>query len=141
MIIAWYAFLTVLLLCVASLCWRADSNGWAVALAMCAAITGYWTYDECKPEIRAKRAADSKAEKAAVAAQVKADQTPRVIREADGCKVYAFKAGDKWHYFTRCLNSTTKTDRTYEVCRTVSSGKTTSRKCDDHVESIEASSE
>lgn len=41
------------------------------------------------------------------AAQAKADATPHVIREADGCKVYTFKAAEKWHYFTRCPNNTT----------------------------------
>jgi hypothetical protein len=29
------------------------------------------------------------------------EATPHVIREADGCKVYAFKT-DREHYFTRC---------------------------------------
>lgn len=55
----------------------------------------------------------------AEAAREEAERQPRVIREADGCKVYAFKAGDRWHYFTRCANQTT-TDSSY----TVRSGKT-----------------
>lgn len=46
-------------------------------------------------------------------AQRQADRQPRVIREVDGCKVYAFKTGD-WHYFTRC-GSTVTTDRHYQV--------------------------
>jgi hypothetical protein len=45
-------------------------------------------------------------------AQEKADATPHVIREADGCKVYAFKSGGSYHYFTRC-GSTVTTERTY----------------------------
>lgn len=53
------------------------------------------------------------------AAQAAADAQPHVIREADGCKVYAFKSGD-WHYFTRCPNTVT-TERNY----TVTVGKTT----------------
>jgi hypothetical protein len=56
------------------------------------------------------------------AAQAKADATPHVIREADGCKVYAFKSGD-WHYFTRC-DSTVTTERHYQVRE----GKTTKEK-------------
>jgi hypothetical protein len=45
-------------------------------------------------------------------AQRKADAMPHVIREADGCKVYAFRGGDTWHYFTRCATTTT-TERHY----------------------------
>jgi hypothetical protein len=52
------------------------------------------------------------------AAQDAADRQPRVIREVDGCKVYAFKSGH-WHYFTRCPLETTT-----EGNRTVRSGKT-----------------
>lgn len=62
----------------------------------------------------------AKAAWAAEEARTRADMQPRVIREADGCKVYAFKGGDHWHYFTRCPNSTTKTDTTVSV----GSGKT-----------------
>lgn len=50
------------------------------------------------------------------------ERTPHVIREADGCKVYAFKAGD-WHYFTRC-GETVTTERQYEVRE----GKATKKK-------------
>lgn len=49
------------------------------------------------------------------------NSTARVIREVDGCKVYAFKSTGNWHYFTRCANQTsTDTTNTH----TVSSGKT-----------------
>lgn len=47
-----------------------------------------------------------------------ADAQPRVVREIDGCKVYAFKAGGYWHYFTKCPTTVT-TESTYR------SGKTT----------------
>jgi len=67
---------------------------------------------------------------AAIVAQKRADEQPRVIREADGCKVYAFKSGDRWHYFTRCKEMTT-TDTSWEECHT--SGKT--RKCETLTES------
>jgi hypothetical protein len=45
-------------------------------------------------------------------AQERADETPHVIREADGCKVYAFKSGSDFHYFTRC-GSTVTTERNW----------------------------
>jgi hypothetical protein len=45
-----------------------------------------------------------------------AERVPHVIREADGCKVYAFKSGEATHFFTRCGSHVT-TDRTYsESC-------------------------
>ena len=56
--------------------------------------------------------AEAKAERAAQAEQDAKDAVPRVIREIDGCKVYAFKSQEKWHYFTRCPANTT-TDRNY----------------------------
>lgn len=61
------------------------------------------------------------------------EQTPHVIREADGCKVYAFKSGDRYHYFTRCPDSRTTTENSWEVCS--QSGKT--RTCKTETESIE----
>lgn len=54
----------------------------------------------------------AKREEAARLAQERADATPHVIREADGCKVYAFKSGDNWHYFTRC-GTTVTTERNW----------------------------
>lgn len=45
-------------------------------------------------------------------AQERADATPHVIRQADGCKVYAFKSGD-WHYFTRCGDGNITTERNW----------------------------
>lgn len=44
-----------------------------------------------------------------------ADTIPRLYREVDGCKIYAFKGGDFWHYFTRCPASQVTTDTTYQV--------------------------
>jgi len=67
------------------------------------------TYKSCfSDEALAERAANREKEQA----QYRADQQPRVIREADGCKVYAFKEGERWHYFTRCPTTTT-TERNY----------------------------
>lgn len=45
--------------------------------------------------------------------QRKKEETPHVIREVDGCKVYAFKVNQHYHYFTRCPKDTT-TDTTIE---------------------------
>jgi hypothetical protein len=56
--------------------------------------------------------------------QERLDATPHVIREADGCKVYAFKSGDNWHYFTRCADGTVTTERNYSERH----GKTTVHK-------------
>ena len=50
------------------------------------------------------------------AAQEKADETPHVIRTADGCNVYEFKYGGSFHLYTRC-GETVTTERTYtESC-------------------------
>jgi hypothetical protein len=55
-------------------------------------------------------------EQATKAAKAAADEQPRVIREVDGCKVYAFHSGDRWHYFTRCPTSTTTESSWTESC-------------------------
>lgn len=58
------------------------------------------------------------------AAEALREQTPHVIREADGCKVYAFKSGANYHYFTRCpANTTTETNNSYS-CGTAKNPKT-----------------
>lgn len=59
-------------------------------------------------------------------------ETPHIIREADGCKVYEFIADGSTHYFTRCLDGATSIERTYEECRQI--GKT--RSCDQKSEII-----
>ena len=86
------------------------------------------TYKSCFSD---EAIAERKAKEAKEAAQYRADQEPRVIREAGGCKVYAFKEGNHWHYFTKCPTTTT-TDRTYEECR--KSGKSTV--CENKTEQI-----
>lgn len=60
-----------------------------------------------------------RSEDAQRAAQWKSDSTPHVVREADGCKVYAFKSapGERFTYFTRCSNSQTSTETSWEECR------------------------
>lgn len=61
------------------------------------------------------------------------ESIPHVIREADGCKVYAFLAAERYHYFTRCPNERTTTDSSWEECR--QSGKV--RSCTTKTEQIE----
>jgi hypothetical protein len=58
----------------------------------------------------------SRANDARNEAEARARQTPHVIREADGCKVYAFERGGVEHYFTRC-GEQVSTERNYkEAC-------------------------
>lgn len=54
--------------------------------------------------------------------QRKEDEKPRIVRSVDDCNVYAFKVGDRWHYFTKC-GKTTTTETTYKE----SCGKSCSR--------------
>jgi hypothetical protein len=61
-------------------------------------------------------------ERKAAYAEAIANQKPRLVSEADGCKVYTFKGGDRWQYFTRC-GATTTTDNSYKE----SCGKNCSR--------------
>ena len=49
------------------------------------------------------------------------ERAPVKYSEADGCTVYKFKPEDRWLYFTRCADSHTSTENSYEV----RSGKTT----------------
>lgn len=64
----------------------------------------------------------AKAERAAEAAQRRADAKPRLVSDgADGCKVYAFKPGDRWLYFTSCPQRLTSTTNEWAV--TTGAGK------------------
>ena len=89
---------------------------------------GSWGYHEANPQTAIDRATEERQ----MAEQRAANETPHVVREADGCKVYAFLSVDKWHYFTKCPNSQVTTDSTYTEC--TGSGKT--RSCKDKVETI-----
>ena len=76
-----------------------------------------FAYDYSLPSSKAERAAEE-----ADREKRKADaRIPHVIREADGCKVYAFENGGRIHYFTRCGNERTSTESSW----TERSGKTT----------------
>lgn len=100
-----------------------DFSGWvpfAFVLAIPVIAVSCSFTDEAKERDAKRQAADEAA------------RQPHVVREADGCKVYAFKSGDLWHYFTRCPDSRTTTDTTIQY--SVRSGKTTTTK--QRVESI-----
>lgn len=45
-----------------------------------------------------------------------ARETPHVVREADGCKVYAFERHGRDHYFTRCPATTDTETNWKESC-------------------------
>lgn len=58
-----------------------------------------------------------RAHRAEQAADLAARQTPHVIREVDGCKVYAFEADGRMRYFTRCPGDRTTTESSWsESC-------------------------
>lgn len=88
-----------------------EPSGFFVMLGICCLVS--WMVFGETPEWKKRADAEDEARRAA-------ERKPRVIREADGCKVYAFKEGDRWHYFTRCPEQTT-TESSYSV----RSGKTT----------------
>lgn len=110
---------------------RCNETGWAAGLIAFVMTFGYFAYQGATPEHHAAIAAEEKAR----AEQDKRERTPHVIREADGCKVYAWKGGDRYHYFTRCPASTTVTTQNWQEC----SGSGKHRTCHDRTEEIEAS--
>lgn len=93
----------------------------------------YQAYIETTPEQKAIRAAEDAQKIADDQAKKVREETPHVVREADGCKVYAFKSGDHWHFFTRCPDSTTVTD----TGRTECTGTAKARSCKTVYSSIE----
>lgn len=119
----------VIMMIIAWMCLQEDSG---FGLILCLCLGGFWfwcAYDNNKPETIAAKAAEERAK----VEERRRQETPHVVREADGCKVYAFKSGDRWHYFTRCPNAVTVTDTAYEHC--TGSGKT--RSCKELHDSIE----
>ena len=114
-----YFFCALALLCIwlASKCFADDvpiPGAISLVLAVGAAVIAYDAY---LPSSKAERAAEVAArEKRQAAARI-----PHVIREADGCKVYAFENGGRLHYFTRCGSERTSTESSW----TEKSGKTT----------------
>lgn len=117
----WWAIviLTLLVVWFAVSIWLADFSWFALVGLI---VFGVVSCDQSEANQERKRQYE---------ARLAAEKVPRVITEKDGCKVYAFKAGDRWHYFTRCPSGTT-TEGTYTT--TKRSGKTTTTET--HSESI-----
>lgn len=89
-------------------------NGWLATIAFLIILVTLVT--SCEQSEWHQASEKERHNQAALEAQ------PHVIREVDGCKVYTFKSGDRYHYFTKCGNITT-TESSYSV----SCGKNCSR--------------
>lgn len=85
-----------------------DLDGFLWIAACIVALWSFWHWRDTPEESAAK---DAK-----VAAERKARETPKVIREADGCKVYAFERHGRDHYFTRCPATTDTETNWTESC-------------------------
>lgn len=107
------ACLFILISCAIGLLTDDGENGFKVFAFLLAVWIGVFIYRYNTDEQWAAERAEGARQRAA---KEEADRQPRVVREADGCKVYAFKSGDRWHYFTRCPNAHTVTDTAYEEC-------------------------
>ena len=85
-----------------------DLNGFGWCALVIVVVWSMWHWRDTPEESAAKEAKK--------AAELLARQTPHVIREADGCKVYEFERGGRAHFFTRCP-ATTDTETTWsEFC-------------------------
>jgi len=124
------AVLFILIACAVGFLTDDGENGWKVFLFLTMVWFGTLVYRYNTDDEWAKERAEEARQKAE---EQRRQETPHVVREADGCKVYAFKSGDRWHYFTRCPNAVTVTDTAYEHC--TGSGK--SRSCKELHDSIE----
>lgn len=80
--------------------WKRDQARYGVP-GLFLLVICFMVFMETRPEKVAERAAAAEAERRAA--------IPHVIREVDGCKVYAFNAGGHTHYFTRCGSNVTTT--------------------------------
>jgi len=117
----------VILIYTAYRAFEGDEGFGAAACFIIACALLFWSYHEAQPETRTKRAAAEAARVADAAAR----KVPRVVREVDGCKVYAFEAEERWKYFTRCSDRTTTENSWIER-----SGKT-SRVVTENIEVVE----
>lgn len=95
-------------------CVKEDESFGALYCLAVAVGLGMWANHEHDPNTAIQRAADNAQEQAEKVLL----ETPRVIRETDGCRVYEFQAEGTLKYFTRCEAQTTT-----EFSRRVSSGK------------------
>lgn len=117
----------ILILALVVLCLLVDKiDPWAdlgTYLFWGAIVVGLWSLWHWRdtPEERAFKEAQ-------VAAERRRRETPHVVREADGCKVYAFESGGRDHFFTRCPASTDTETTWTEYC-----GKNCKKEMSDHI--------
>jgi hypothetical protein len=102
-----------------------DANVMAFVLAI---VFGLLCWRETWDDVKAENAARD----AQKAAEQLARETPRVIREADGCKVYQFEAAGHQRFFTRCPDSKVET----HWQRTESCGKNCSRTISESIDTV-----
>ncbi len=90
--------------------WNDVSDGGVLILCMAWAIVwGFWQPLAATPEEKAAQQAQEQAKRYA-------RETPKVIREADGCQIYAFERSGREHYFTRCPATTSTETNWTENC-------------------------
>lgn len=89
-----------------------DDGRWTLACFAVTVFFAYFSYQGTTPA----HLAEVEADRRAAAERERKERTPHVVREADGCKVYAWKGGDRYHYFTRCPDSRTFTQQNWQEC-------------------------
>lgn len=106
----WGVLILVALVLLCYISWI-DLNDGPSALLILAwvVIWGFWQPLGLTPEEKA-------ADKAEQHAKQVARETPKVIREADGCQIYAFERNGREHYFTRCPATTSTETNWTENC-------------------------
>lgn len=106
-----------------------DDGRWTLVCFAVTVVFAYFSYQGTTPA----HLAEVEADRRAAAERERKERTPHVVREADGCKVYAWKGGDRYHYFTRCPDSRTSTQQNWQEC----TGTGKHRTCKDMTETIE----
>lgn len=88
-----------------------DEEGAGMALLILLAFGSLAIYESGDSAIEREREKDARE-----AAAQRARETPRVIREFDGCKVYQFEAAGRERFVTRCSDKTTTSWERTESC-------------------------
>jgi hypothetical protein len=106
----WGVFIVVLLAIIAYCSWEDIGDGPTILLmGVWLLIWAFWQPLAASPEVKAANKAREHAEQVA-------RETPKVIREADGCQVYAFERSGREHFFTRCPATTSTETNWTESC-------------------------
>lgn len=105
---------------VALMCDYPDSVTFTIWIVLVCIPWAMWHWRESPQEEAVRKARE--------AAERKVRETPHVIREADGCKVYAFESGGRNHFFTRCPASTDTETTWSESC-----GKSCRKEMSEHI--------